>query len=124
MESATRVTSFDRCWSEMAKGRRLFLSAESVSTIQIEDEGSDRSESVLILWARLRRWVHSLWGTFRPWTWHRKPPCQALNYYDITSGRKRVALLSCTCGIDWYRRPGFDETEILKAVETFRGRGH
>lgn len=74
--------------------------------------------SVQILLARFRRWVHSIGIWFRPWNWYRRPPCccEDFIHYEFNMGHtvRRVELLRCSCGIDWYRRPGFDEDEIMK----------
>ena len=68
-----------------------------------------------ILKARFLRFWHGLWWSVRPWLWLKNPPCRAVTHTDITPGQQRVVLVSCTCGKVWYREPGYDETQMVKA---------
>jgi hypothetical protein len=65
-----------------------------------------------IILARLKRFGHGLWWSFRPWMWTKKD-CRAVTHYDLTPGTSGVTLVACNCGKEFYRRPGYDETELV-----------
>lgn len=56
----------------------------------------------MILWALLRCWWHCLLGTF---TGHQMVAHYRLPFY-------RYNLIACTCGKEFYRRPGYDENDV------------
>jgi hypothetical protein len=65
-----------------------------------------------IIMARIGRFFHSLWWGLRPWRWN-KVVCQSVTHYDVTPGKYGITLIACTCKKEWYRRPGYDETELV-----------